>query len=232
MSAELAAIVFDFDGVIANSEPLHCRAFREVLAAHGVTLTESEYYNRYLGYDDVGAFRAIGVDHGVRWDIDRIAALVDEKADRMAALERDTSVLFPGAADAIRRAAAVVPIAIASGALRAEIVRTLDAASLGGLFAAIVAAEDTPASKPAPDPYVRAVDLLARSTGVPVTPGACVAIEDSRWGLASARAAGLRTVAVTNTYSEVELAGAADLIIGSLAALDVTTLRHLIARRA
>jgi HAD superfamily hydrolase (TIGR01509 family) len=230
VSAELAAIVFDFDGVIANSEPLHCLAFRDVLAAHGVSLTEAEYYNRYLGYDDVGAFRAIGTDHGVRWDIDHVAALVDEKAARMEALEREQSVLFPGAEDAIRRAAAAVPIAIASGALRAEIVRVLDSAGLTGLFAAIVAAEDTPASKPAPDPYLRAVDLLSRAAEGQVAPYACVAIEDSRWGLASARAAGLRTVAVTNTYTDVELSGAADLVIAGLDALDLAQIRRLVAR--
>ncbi|MGE5245267.1 MAG: HAD family hydrolase [Betaproteobacteria bacterium] len=231
MNAELAAIVFDFDGVIANSEPLHCRAFREVLAGEGITLTEPDYYGRYLGYDDVGVFHAIGVDHGVRWDVDHIAALVDRKAARIETLEREIPVLFAGAAAAIRRAAAAVPVAIASGALRAEILRVLDRADLTSAFAGIVAAEDTPASKPAPDPYVRAIDLLSRAAGAPVEPHACVAIEDSRWGLASARAAGLRTVAVTSTYPVVELAGVADLVIESLASLDLAVLRRLVARR-
>lgn len=229
MSVELASIVFDFDGVIADSEPLHCRAFREVLAEEGVTLTEGEYYGRYLGYDDVGAFRAIGADHGVRWEIDRVAALAGRKAARLEALERDGAVLVPGAAEAIRRAAAAVPVAIASGALRAEIVRVLDAAGLTSHFAAIVAAEDTPAGKPAPDPYLRAIDRLSRALGRPVAPQASVAVEDSRWGLASARAAGLRTVAVAHTYARVELGGAADLVIDSLAGLDLATLRRLVA---
>ena len=93
----MRAIVFDFDGVIANSEPLHFRAFRDVLAVHGIGLREADYYERYLGYDDVGAFRAMGADHGVRWDIDHVAALVDRKAERLEALEREGGTLFPGA---------------------------------------------------------------------------------------------------------------------------------------
>ena len=222
----MRAIVFDFDGVIANSEPLHFRAFRDVAAASGVALGEAEYYERYLGYDDVGAFRAIGADHGAGWDLDQIAALCDRKAERLEALERDASTLFPGAADAIRRAAAAVPIAIASGALRAEIVRVLERAGLLALFTAIVAAEDTPASKPAPDPYRRAVALIAAATAADVPPQACVAIEDSHWGLESARAAGLRTVAVAQSYPAGSL-GSADLIIDAIASLDVEQLRRL-----
>jgi HAD superfamily hydrolase (TIGR01509 family) len=224
----LRAIVFDFDGVIANSEPLHFRAFRDVLAERGVELTETDYYTRYLGYDDVAAFRTIGTDRGQVWSADELVALTATKAVRMEALERDASVLFPGAAEAIRRAAAVVPIAIASGAIGAEIRRVLDGADLTRYFSAIVAAEDTAAGKPAPDPYQRAVALLAAvGNHGGLAPADCVAIEDSRWGIASARAAGLRTVGVTSSYDAAELAEA-DLTIGSLAELDLASLQRLL----
>ncbi len=223
----LRAIVFDFDGVIANSEPLHFRAFRDVLARHGVELTEPDYYTRYLGFDDFGAFRAIAKDRGRTWAAAELTALIADKAERMEALERGASVLFPGAADAIRRAAAAVPIAIASGALGAEIRRVLDAANLTHHFKAIVAAEDTAAGKPAPDPYQRAVALLSECVGAAVLAADCVAIEDSRWGITSARAAGLRTVGVTSSYDAGELSEA-DLIIGSLAELDITSLQRLL----
>ena len=223
----LRAIVFDFDGVIANSEPLHFRAFREVLARRGVELTEPDYYTRYLGFDDLGAFRAIAKDRGRTWSAAELTSLTADKAERMEALERGASVLFPGAADAIRRAASVVPIAIASGALGAEIRRVLDGANLTHHFKAIVAAEDTAAGKPAPDPYQRAVALLSESVGDAVLAGDCVAIEDSRWGIASARAAGLRAVGVTSSYDADELSEA-DLIIGSLADLDITRLQRLL----
>jgi beta-phosphoglucomutase len=212
----LRAIVFDFDGVIANSEPLHFRAFRDVLADEGLQLSEADYYAKYLGFDDVGAFQAVAAHCGVAWGPERIAPLVARKARRMEELERDQSVLFPGAADAIRRLAASCPLAIASGAIRAEILRVLERERLAGYFSAIVGAEDTRASKPAPDPYLRAVGLLAAAAGEPLDPAECVAIEDSRWGLESARAAGLRTVAVTHTYAAELLTSSADTVVAGL----------------
>ena len=221
----LRAIVFDFDGVIADSEPLHFRGYRDVLAGEGVALSEPDYYAHYLGFDDVGAFEAIGQRHGAAWTGAQIRELVARKAVRLEELERDVSVLFPGAADAIRRAAAAMPIAIASGALGDEIRRVLAREELLTCFTAIVAAEDTAVSKPAPDPYLRALALLAPSCGDRLHASECVAIEDSQWGLESARAAGLRTVAVTNTYGERELA--ADLTISSLQALDLDRLARL-----
>jgi beta-phosphoglucomutase len=221
----LRAIVFDFDGVIANSEPLHYRAFRDVLVDEHVTLTEAEYYARYLGFDDVGVFRAIDAERVGGWSPSHVAALVARKAGRLAALERDVSVLFPGAATAVRRAADTVPIAIASGALGAEIRRALDREGLTACFTAIVAAEDTPLSKPAPDPYLRAVALLSSAAEMPLTARECVALEDSPWGLQSAQAAGLRTVGVAQTYPAQSLV--ADLVIDSVEQLDLHTLALL-----
>ena len=215
----LRAIVFDFDGVIANSEPLHFMAFRDVLANEGVTLSEQAYYEQYLGFDDVGVFQALGVD------ATRIDDLVKQKAIRIEALERDVSILFPGAADAIRRLAASVPLAIASGAIGAEIHRVLEREQLTQFFVTVVSANDTPRSKPAPDPYLRAVAQLDAACGGHLFPAECVAIEDSHWGLDSARAAGLRTVAVTHTYSAGTLV--ADLVVGALDHLDIGSLRTI-----
>src|SRR3989442_11432494 len=113
----IRAVVFDFDGVIANSEPLHFRAFREVLAQDGVALSEDDYYARYLGFDDVGVFRAVGRAWREHWSDERVAALVERKAVRLEELERGGSILFPGADAAVRRLAAELPLAIASGAL-------------------------------------------------------------------------------------------------------------------
>lgn len=220
--------MFDFDGVLANSEPLHFAAFRDVLASAHIVLTEHDYYERYLGFDDVGVFKTVGADRGVNWSFREVADFVADKALRLEELERDIPVLFPGAADAIRRSAAAVPIAIASGALGPEIRRVLKRAGLLEHFSAIVSAEDTPASKPAPDPYVRAVALLAEQLSPPLEPRECVAIEDSRWGLESARAAGLRTVGVTSSYDARELQPDADVIIPTIADLDVARLQRLL----
>jgi HAD superfamily hydrolase (TIGR01509 family) len=182
-----------------------------------------------LGYDDVGVFRAVSGDRRLNWSDDRVAALVRRKASRLEELERNVSVLFPGAEAAVQRLAQSLPLAIASGALRAEIVRVLDQAGMSQYFVAIVAAEDSPVSKPAPDPYLRAVELVAGAMGQSLKPAECVAIEDSQWGLESARAAGLHTVAVTHTYSADHLEQA-DSVIASLDELDAAYLRRIVIR--
>lgn len=221
----LRAIVFDFDGVLANSEPLHFEAFRDVLAGEGVTLGEGDYYSRYLGFDDVGSFERIAIDCGRRWNADKVRALIEQKAVRMEVLERDRSVLFPGAADIVRRAAARVPLAIASGALGFEILRILDREQLTSCFTAIVAAGDTAVSKPSPEPYLQAVARLRSAVSPSLLESDCAAIEDSVWGLESARRAGLRTVGVAHTYPGSALD--ADLIVESIDRLDVDGLAAL-----
>lgn len=224
----LRGIVFDFDGVIANSEPLHYRGFRDVLADDGVTLAERDYYERYLGYDDAGAFAAISADQHLAWSDAHIAHLVERKAVVLERLEAEHSVLFPGAAAAIARLAAHGPLAIASGALRAEILRILEKERLTHYFELVVGAEDAEASKPSPAPYLRAVERLASlRTGWPHASG-YVAIEDSHWGLESARTAGLRTVAVTHTYPAATLK--ADLTVANLDELSWSALEKLVAR--
>ena len=226
MSRALQAIVFDFDGVIANSEPLHLKAFQLALAADGVELSPADYFARYLGYDDVGLFEALGRDRGIAMSGDHVRALVVRKGERMQDLLRSGSVLFPGATEFIREAAAAVPIAIASGAMRHEIDEVIDAAGMTDLFATIVAAGDTPQSKPSPEPYRLALERLRESSGRDIDARRAVAIEDSRWGLESAHGAGLRLVGVTNSYPAHELTGA-ELVVESLQSLTLPALDEL-----
>jgi beta-phosphoglucomutase len=226
MTRPLQAIVFDFDGVIADSEPLHLRAFQQALAENGIELTPQEYFNRYLGYDDVGAFQAIGRDRGVPMDDGRVADLVARKGVILQTVMQEGSVLFPGAREFIREAAAAVPIGIASGALRHEIDEIIEAAGVADLFAVIVASGDTPQSKPSPAPYQLAFERLRAATGA-LDPRRCVAIEDSRWGLQSAQGAGLRCVGVTNSYPAHELPGA-ELIVDGLKELTLPMLDRLV----
>jgi beta-phosphoglucomutase len=221
----IRAVVFDFDGVIANSEPLHFRAFRDVLAAEGLTLTEEAYYSRYLGYDDVRAFRAIAADANRTIEEAALAKWVARKAARLEALEHGISVLFPGAREAIARLAHAVPIAIASGALRHEILRVLEHAQLTAFFSVVVAAGDTPASKPDPAPYRKAIELLRATRNRALLPSECAAVEDSHWGLISAKNAGLRTIAITHSYPAAELFEA-ELVIDHLDELTFELLRR------
>src|SRR5262245_18928183 len=130
MTRALQAVIFDFDGVIANSEPLHLRAFQQTLGDEGLVLTSNEYYTRYLGYDDVGAFEAIARDRGLEMDAPRLTELVRRKGIKLKEIMEGGEVLFPGAADFIRASAEAVPIAIASGALRHEIDEIVSAAGL------------------------------------------------------------------------------------------------------
>jgi beta-phosphoglucomutase len=205
----IRAIVFDFDGVLADSEPLHLRSYQEVLSPIGVTLTRDEYYARYLGYDDEGVFTKIADAHGLRMGPRQIAALIEDKTrvfdDLMAAGE----MLYPAARACVERMASHFPLGIASGALRHEIEAILRGAKLDRHFRFIVASGETAEGKPAPDPYRRAAELH----GLP--PDRCVAIEDSRWGIESAKAAGLWCIGITSTYPHEEL-GMADRIIDSL----------------
>ena len=226
MSGALQAIVFDFDGVIANSEPLHMRAFQQTLADAGMALTDHDYFSLYLGYDDVGVFTAVARDRDVTLSDEQVTSLVAQKGVLIQEMLRAGHVLFPGAAEFIRQAAAAVPIAIASGAQRHEIEEVLDATKLRDLVAFIVAAGDTPNGKPSPDPYALAFRKLQQA-GNASAANRCVAIEDSRWGLDSARGAGLRCVGVTNSYPASELPGA-ELIVEGLNTLTVPMIESLV----
>jgi HAD superfamily hydrolase (TIGR01509 family) len=228
MTFTLQAIVFDFDGVIADSEPLHLRAFQRTLAADGLELSADDYYSQYLGYDDVGLFRALARDRQIPISDAQVGALVARKTAALHALLRDGHVLFPGAAEFIHAAAAEVPLAIASGALRHEIGEILDAADLAPLFSVIVAAGDTPESKPSPAPYLLTLERLRQQCGRDLDPRCAVAIEDSRWGLESAQKAGLRCVGVTTTYPAADLPGA-ELVVGGLKDLTLRVLDRLVA---
>ena len=130
-------------------------------------------------------------------------------------------MLYPGAAACARTLASVWPVGIASGAMRHEIELMLRGARLSDTFKFIVAAGETDRTKPAPDPYLRAAELHG------VAPEACVAIEDSHWGLQSARTAGMRTVAITHTYKRGDLLPHADVVVDSLGEITPEFVRGL-----
>lgn len=223
----LAAIIFDFDGVIADSELLHLRSYQEVLRTRGLPLTNDEYFDRYLGYDDASLLRRYAMDRGLGWEDETVAAIISEKTQRYEDLASRGQMLFPGAERFIRAAAAAVPIAIASGALSHEIDEILGRAGLRALFTAVVGADQTTRSKPSPDPYLEAFAQIV-AAGHAVEASRTVAIEDSMWGLVSARTARLRCVGVTNTCPAEELAPHAELIVSGLEVLTLEALDRLV----
>lgn len=209
----IKAIVFDFDGVLADSEPLHLRAYQQVLSGFGVTLTRDDYYANYLGYDDEGVFEKLTARYPSQLGDRGIRALIEEKTrvfdSTIEGSIASGDILYPGTVACVAMVASRYPLGIASGALRHEIEAILHGANLAGYFQFIVASGETAEGKPAPDPYRRAAELHTR------LPAECLAIEDSRWGIESAKSAGLACVGITTTYSREHLT-AADRIISSL----------------
>jgi len=205
-------LVFDLDGVIVDSEPLHLEAFRRALAPFGIALTDEEYYRSYVAFTDRDAFRrALG---------DRPEALargVAEKQRIFWELFRDRVRAFPDALALLGRLPAGLPLAVATGATASEADHALRALGLRQRFAALVAAEDDRRGKPDPEPYRVAADRL----GLP--PRACLAIEDTREGIRAARAAGMVCVGVAHTHPAAELAEA-DVVVTTLDELDLGAL--------
>lgn len=227
----LLGVVFDFDGVIADTERLHLEAYQQVLGNHGMTLSREAYETRYLGFDDVGVFTTVAANLGLTLGRGELGRMIEAKGRRYAELVDAGDIVFPDAPACIERLADNLVLGIASGALHQEIEDILNGAGLRRHFSAIVAADDVERAKPAPDGYSRAVELLSANLGRPPSPAAFVAIEDSRWGIEAAIAAGLACIGITTTYGADDLPGAA-AVVSCLADIDLRSLTALHRRHA
>jgi beta-phosphoglucomutase-like phosphatase (HAD superfamily) len=200
----LQAFIFDFDGVVANTEPLHFAGLHQTLKEIGIELTEAEYYADYLGYDDRGCILAALAANHRPPDAATVAKLMKRKAEAYLESVRHEQVIFPGVPEFVRMAAGTYPLAIASGALRHEIEYILESAGLRSAFLHIISAEDVTRGKPDPQPFLLALKALQqRNAGL--APGSCLVIEDSLPGVRAARAAGMKVLAVTNTHTVQDL---------------------------
>jgi beta-phosphoglucomutase len=222
----MRAVVFDFDGVLVNSEPLHFRALRDALLPEDIVIDEEVYAREYLAQDDRGAIRLALEQRGQACDLRRLAEIQARKQRLFEALLPQVP-FFPGVPELVRALAREVPLAIASGALSSEIDRLLEAGGLRDAFSAVVGADQVSQAKPHPEPYVTAMARIAKRA--PQLRGEeCLAFEDSMPGIAAARAAGMKVVAVTNSYPAAKLA-AADRVVGSLEGLTLASLWALFA---
>lgn len=225
----LRAIVFDCDGVIANNEPVHLRCFQKALGEEGIPLTEKEYYEVYLGMDDKGCFSTVLAAHGQPVTPSRMSNLVERKARYYEEAIKRELVLFPGVTSLVKQASQRYALAVASGALRHEIELILKAADIREAFKVIVSAEDVSAGKPDPEGFQKALIQINNVSPKPdpaITPEECLVIEDSIAGVEAARAAGMRCLAVTHSYSRNQLRRA-DLILDTLEGLKLETLERL-----
>jgi len=224
----LRAVIFDFNGIIVDDEPIHFRLFQRVLGEEGIALTEQDYYARYLGFDDRGAFIAGFRENSRSLTAEKLHELIERKADYYQEAIRNHVTVFPGVKNLVSDLAQTLPLAVASGALRHEIETILKTAGLLNHFRAIVAAEDVTQGKPEPEIYLKALAALnARGgNGKPIEAADCVVIEDSKEGIRGARRAGMKCLAVTNSHP-AELLGDADAVVKSLEHVKLTFLQNM-----
>jgi beta-phosphoglucomutase len=214
----LRAIIFDCDGVIADTEPIHMASFQQVLEEEGIVLTKEDYFAHYLALDDRACFTRAFAERAASLSPEELDKLVKRKAEVVEPVMRATLKLLPGAAEFIRLAAESYPLAVASGALRREIELVLKYGGLRDCFDVIVSSEDVTHSKPHPEPFIRAWELLNSARRDDLRRDECLVIEDSIHGVAAADGAGMRCLAVTNSYPREKLLEA-DAVVDSLAGL-------------
>lgn len=222
----LKAIILDFNGVILDDEPFHFEAMRETMADLGVDLTRDLYWAKYLPLDDSSCFEAICQDFSIALTEEERSKSLEKKANIYRRLVRRDFRLFPGAADFIRASADRYPLAIASGARRDEVESTLESTGLRRYFLVIVAAEDFVQGKPHPESFLQALERLTEVISARVQPAECLVIEDSAAGVQGSLAAGMKCLAVANTYSPDKLA-IANKVVGSLKEVQLDTLQTL-----
>jgi beta-phosphoglucomutase len=201
MSLWPSAILFDFDGVIVNSEPLHFHAFHEVLHEEGLDITEAEYYQELIGFDDKGAFKHIFAKHDRPLDPRTFLRLMTRKSEAMMELihGRKYSAL-PGVEQLVRDLWRNYPLAICSGALREEIEAMLEGIRLRDCFNIIVAAEDVTVGKPDPQGYLLTTRLVGEKLHRSLAPADCLVIEDAPTVIHSVRGAGFKVLGVATSY--------------------------------
>jgi beta-phosphoglucomutase len=205
------AVLFDFDGVIVNSEPLHFFALSEVLQSEHVELTEDEYYRELIGFDDRGAIRHLFAKRDLPLQPRVLLSLMARKSRvMMDFIRRRQFHALPGVEEFVRTLWRRGPLAICSGGLREEIEAMLEGIALRDCFSVIVAAEDVEVGKPDPSGYLLATKLLSEKLKLPrpLKPADCLVVEDAPTVIRSVKAVGFPTLAVTSSYPEAKLTDA------------------------
>lgn len=210
------AVIFDFDGIIVDSERLHWAAFNNVLAPLGRAISWAEYIKTFIGFDDRDTFRHAFPTLG---KIELGELIAKKAAAFLKLLESDGAAALPGSVELIKHLSGNIPLAICSGALRADILPILGGLGIETAFDTIVTADDTHISKPDPAPYKLAMKKLGVTSGL--------AIEDTPAGISSAKGAELKVLSVTNSYP-AEALTQADAVVDSLEGLTLEKLKQLI----
>jgi beta-phosphoglucomutase len=225
----LRAVIFDFDGVITDSESLHLRAFNKVLAQYDIEITEEVYYKEYLGFTDRDCFESVAGINKLELDSGQIENLIKQKNVIFDELARNEATIFEGVPQFLQMLTDnKIRRAICSGALLADIAPILQKSKLGHFFEEIVSAEHIEKGKPDPEGFLLALKRLNEGSQNTIVANDCVVIEDSHWGLEAAIAAGMHTVAITNTYDAGQLT-MAEKIVERFSELTIDDLQQLCA---
>jgi len=213
MSSPVEAILFDFDGVLVESEPLHCRAFQSIAQSNGLSLSEEQYYDELLGHDDRGALRRLLELNQVEPTPKLLLKLAAEKG-RMAErlIHEKQYKALPGVEATVRGLWRHYPLAICSGARGVEIEMMLEAIRLRDCFRVIISAEDVTFGKPDPECYLRGVELLARKYHKRLSPTNCLVFEDAPRVIDRLRPLGFSCVALAGHIPASRFDGAAAVL--------------------
>jgi len=211
----IGAVIFDFNGTLSHDEPILLAIFQELFAEYGRPLSEEQYFGGLAGLSDTEIVRTwLGPDHPA------VETAIGQRIARYRERVADGSTVGREVRDAVRYAAARVPVAIVSGASRSEIEPVLEAAGLAALVGTVVAEEDASRGKPDPAGYLRALELI----GNDLSASDVLVFEDSEAGIAAAKAAGMRCVAVLGTLPPERLGGADEIVT----ALNVELMERLL----
>lgn len=203
----VAAVIFDMDGVLVDSEPMHVDAMRELLRPYGIAYTDREN-EAFFGFTDPEVFRVLRARYGLEPDEDE---LTRRRAALLVELTRTRTVPMPGVPDVPRALHGLgYRLAVASSSAADVIRATLDALAIAGLFEALVSGLEVGRGKPAPDVFLE----TARRLGV--APGGCLVVEDSRNGVLAAKAAGMACAAIPCPATRHEDFAEADFRLAAL----------------
>jgi beta-phosphoglucomutase len=209
------AVIFDFNGTLSHDEPILFAIFRDLFAEYGRPLSAVEYFDQLAGLSDPEIVRRwLGDDHP------KVDEAIERRTARYRELVADGSSVSQRMRQVVRYAAARVPVAIVSGAARTEIEPVVEAAGLADLVRVIVAAEDVDRGKPHPAGYLRALELLDGDLDA----SEVLVLEDTEAGIASAKAAGMRCIAVLGTLAPGRLAAADEIV----PAIDIELMQGLL----
>jgi beta-phosphoglucomutase len=227
----IRAVLFDLDGTLVDTEPIHFEAYNEILRAEGAAISRDDYFTRFIGLNDHDCFAAVMRERGKAADEGRIAGFMARKSVAYLSMIAGRDIFYPGAAEFVRKCHERFPLMLVTGTLRAEAEAILRAGGLRDLFLDVIAAEDVERGKPEPDGFLMAlgrIGFILRQRD-PVLEHECLVVEDTAAGLEAAHRAGMITLALTQTAPAESLA-AADFVRESFDRIDLDEILRAVSR--